>query len=565
MTTGDELGSDNRGDDLSLRRAQRAAYSDATRYLCVAGEIDGEFGSRVISELFPQPKRAVAPSFGVDLVPIVNHCVRGRRRRAIRDFMLLILVLAELVLFPIPTALAVLAVILLRQTNLRVRLGGRAIGQVLVGAVLLAGVWVLFGPSIPVSTAGLPDWTTEISGLVGQAGPFLASLLLLFFLAVVIRYGEWRYGQWLVNSHLRDINFNPDAGRVNLPGWMQRRVDAIARQQYAEATLFESGNDLPFVGAGSVGRWWSFALNLHPPTDEASAASREVEPFTPKDLHRYVKEHLLALRKPEQGLAYGLPGLVISEHMFAPGWYRLAGEPPHILFDEGRGTPAQVDQVVNGPATSLRHFQCLRAEWQGRELVAAAFLHLATEGRTLYVEFTPCLLSPIRALYKNVDNWTVPRRDESLAEIARSVRDVVPTLFGSPARLARTFVLPYLERLEYARIERRQRTRRHTVDYGARTSVRELGSIHEPKNYLQLFDPEKYVMSPRRYLQLLDTEKYTKTIEAQALDAIAEFLENRGADTSELRRRRTEILNTGVFIPVSTQGDIEAWGQRPSP
>src|SRR5205823_9210868 len=108
MTIEDDLGSDNGGEDLSLRRAQRAAYSDATRYLCAAGELDEQFGNQVIDELFPQPKRSVAPSFGIDLVPIVKHCLRGRRRRAIRDFLLLLLVLVELVLYPIPTLVIIL-------------------------------------------------------------------------------------------------------------------------------------------------------------------------------------------------------------------------------------------------------------------------------------------------------------------------------------------------------------------------------------------------------------------------------------------------------------------------
>src|SRR5207253_6199937 len=189
-------------------------------------------------------------------------------------------------------------------------------------------------------TPGLTDVTNEISGFVRQYGPFFGSLLVVLFLAVLIRYGEWHYGQWLVNRQLRDINYDPDAVRVPLSGWMQRRLDQVGRLQYGAATLFESGTDLPFIGAGSVGRWWSFALNLHPPIDETSAGPREVEPFTPMELHRYVKEHLLALRRPEQGLAYGLPGLEISEHIFAPGWYRLGGVPPHLLFDEGRAAPA---------------------------------------------------------------------------------------------------------------------------------------------------------------------------------------------------------------------------------
>ena len=88
----------------------------------------------------------------------------------------------------------------------------------------------------------------------------------------------------------------------------------------------------------------------------------------------------------------------------------------------------------------------------------------------------------------------------------------------------------------------------------------EFASIDEPKNYLQLFDPDKHVLSPRRYLQLLDAEKHTKSIEAMALDAIIDFLDDRGVDTSEVRTRRAAILDSGVFV-ATRQGDITAWGQ----
>ena len=126
--------------------------------------------------------------------------------------------------------------------------------------------------------------------------------------------------------------------------------------------------------------------------------------------------------------------------------------------------------------------------------------------------------------------------------------------------MARAYWVPYVERLGYQRQERLARTQRYVLDYGARVSIREVASITEPKNYLQLFDPDKHVLSPRRYLQLLDAEKHTKSIEAMALDAIIDFLDDRGVDTSEVRTRRAAILDSGVFV-ATRQGDITAWGQ----
>ena len=45
-----------------------------------------------------------------------------------------------------------------------------------------------------------------------------------------------------------------------------------------------------------------------------------------------------------------------------------------------------------------------------------------------------------------------------------------------------------------------------------------------------------------------------------ALDAIIDFLDDRGVDTSEVRTRRAAILDSGVFV-ATRQGDITAWGQ----
>src|SRR5262249_36906513 len=66
------------------------------------------------------------------------------------------------------------------------------------------------------------------------------------------------------------------------------------------------------------------------------------------------------------------------------------------------------------------------------------------------------------------------------------------------------------------------------IDYGARLSVREMGS--EPQGF-------------HNYFQDLDAEKHLKIVEHQALRAIREFLDQHAGDTSEFSRRQTRILN----------------------
>src|SRR5207237_7530549 len=140
-------------EDIALRRGHRVSYSDATRYLCAGAELDEDFALGVIRELFAQPKRAVAPSYGIDVVPIVKHALKGRRRRAIRDIALMVLLLPLLVFFPIPTLAGAALVVLLQVANLQSRLQGRVAGIVLALAGLAVAIWWLSGQTNPIGRA----------------------------------------------------------------------------------------------------------------------------------------------------------------------------------------------------------------------------------------------------------------------------------------------------------------------------------------------------------------------------------------------------------------------------
>jgi hypothetical protein len=62
--------------------------SNATRYLCVGAQVDSAFAARVIQEVLEQRYRAIAPSFGLNVVPVVVHALNGRSRRKRRDAIL---------------------------------------------------------------------------------------------------------------------------------------------------------------------------------------------------------------------------------------------------------------------------------------------------------------------------------------------------------------------------------------------------------------------------------------------------------------------------------------------
>jgi hypothetical protein len=66
------------------------------------------------------------------------------------------------------------------------------------------------------------------------------------------------------------------------------------------------------------------------------------------------------------------------------------------------------------------------------------------------------------------------------------------------------------------------------------------------------------------YFQKLDKEMYMKIAEGQIIDAVVRFLDSRGIDTSDLKERRTTILNNRVIVSgsMSVQADTVALGSR---
>ena len=65
---------------------------ETTRLLCASARLDTRFAREVLGSIAAQPYRAIAPSYGVDLVALARHAARSRRgyfRRNLTHTMLL--------------------------------------------------------------------------------------------------------------------------------------------------------------------------------------------------------------------------------------------------------------------------------------------------------------------------------------------------------------------------------------------------------------------------------------------------------------------------------------------
>lgn len=77
--------------------------SDTTRYLCAAAYLDRGFCNKVLDEIFEESHRFTAPSFGVDVVQVVKHCLAANRLNRTLDWVMIAAL--AIVFLPVPESL----------------------------------------------------------------------------------------------------------------------------------------------------------------------------------------------------------------------------------------------------------------------------------------------------------------------------------------------------------------------------------------------------------------------------------------------------------------------------
>jgi len=506
---------------------KRYLHAGAMRYLCVGAEVDWTFARRVIEELLVERHRAVAPSYGMDVRPVIRHCLRAQRRRSIRDLALALLVVGELIVAPLPAVAAIATVYWVRESR---RQPSRSNEQTFAWMVALAAVglatWLQFGHGVPSALPGLLGLT--------RIEPFLLSLPAVLLAAAALVYGEWHMSRRVVRRYLDSEAFDPAEPVLRLSGWVEDRLEEIELEQRSCITVCNMSEDSPFVGAGIAGRRLMVTVDVSRPDRTAAAERREPRPFVPMDVHRHLEVRLRGLRSESVSQALRLP-LEISDRVLIDGRV-LRGHRPTRKEVLSRARPDELADIANVPAGESRHHLCLRVEPVDGEQVITVFVHVSTQGQTLYIEFTPCVQLPINRTYRMVDARPFPTVRQRLQAIGASCTTCVPMLLGAPRRLLRW-------QLRLAAGWRGQHIRRQAdlqswMDYGARTSVRDLGSAASLDHF-----------------QELDVRKYVHVILQQALNAVADFLVGHEVDTSGLRTQEAMIYQLIISGDYNIVGD----------
>jgi hypothetical protein len=531
MTTDQHVTEDPlRPNELTTGRATSIQRDEATRYLCAAAHLDPRFADSVIREFLIEPLRAIPPSPAIDAATVLREAVAARRRRLLRDWSLL----AILILFAISAPVIAVAWF---GFGIAVSMIGRSRTTKLVAAVVLI-------VGIVAVTALAPQLFSDLATKAGrsnpfQLGPFSVALGLAALALIVLDQFALSY---LLTRSFRRGSFVATPTVDTWPGerWVrtvgqedhQRELARLARADQTGDLLVYRGYR-PFIGAGSQREPVTMPIPLDPKQPDGDgdedAPPSESPSFKLADLYDHVATELLELRDSASLAPSGrLAGLTESAQVIVPiGELLVSFDDPvsrHVLptLDQPPMQTIEPDmlaELIERPLEWMRYHRCFQLETWHRDVTVSAFLHFGVGERMLYLEWVPCVLYPIADAYRKVDNLPIeplgPLRD-GLVEWLRLPGTLLSRL-GDLFRLIRP--LPTRPGLVVP------------AKYGVANSLRELAAGRRVNNYFQDADIS-------RYLQLLT---------GRMVRAVGQFLENQGIEVTEFMAQAETAGDQYVF------------------
>ncbi|GAA1993921.1 hypothetical protein [Amycolatopsis minnesotensis] len=534
---------------------------DTTRYLCAASHLDRDYADEAIREFLVEPTRPIPPSPGFDSASVLMEAVAARTRRKLRDGALAVLMaiflycLWNTVVMWVWVGLALLLCLRRVWTN-----GGpprkvlHRVGALLLVVGLLYLVSAFFNRTILTSLFGSSSSRSRRSGYTAfdveslDLWFGLSALALALAVLVVDRVVVWhlltrRFGRMSRNQPRPD----PLLEERPLRSWSPPSfVREVARHQAhanlpAEydgvAQLVVHRGYLPFVGSGRVREPWSMVLPLEP-----GEKPGEVTELTTTSFYRRVREQMTVLQG-STGLAPGmrLRELKIIDAVFASSSELIdhLNEPAAVAYLSSLDSPPnpflppqEVEQLRTLPREWSRYYLCFQLETWDRDLVLTTYLHAAVDDSTLYLEWTPCVLTPVAPEYQSID------------KLSRSTARAWGQAFGRWLRLPVTV----FGRLRHAlRLIRPLPADPGMLDADRFGSLRTLREMAAAPDVLE-------------YFQLLDVVRYEKILHSRLIPAISQVLRESGYSAARFERRAAQVVNQ-VNIHGANYGAFTVGGQ----
>ncbi|WP_095936148.1 hypothetical protein [Streptomyces sp. Tue6028] len=530
---------------------RRYAHSEATRLLCAGAHLDSAFRARVIDELVGHEERPAAPSLGVDVVAVLAHALRARRREASTGVALLVIWASFLA---VETSVA--------------DPGGIAMLSGSVAVLYYASVCVLLWLARAASGWGTTMYAVSRDETARLHLPRRATAWGLTFVARFLELGYWTYAlaslpddpfallfpllmAFVVGLHrarvaeVMGVELARDAfarTSVPLPRGSERETRiarAVTWEQHAGVALYDAYR--PFVGAGKPYEPWSFAMEITPArkagdsldgllpdqrVDGSANGQRTAVRLTNRQILDLVVPKLEALRDSAARTSRDrLKDLEVEEFVYLPsgvGRYEGVYEPSSAR--------AHLDGAVDEGGEARRHFLRIRIGAWDEQVVVSVLVRVHTQGGMLVLEVVPHVLGPVDEEYRRVDAIAAARDGGTRREVVRTLLSAPAT--GVVAGLSGLFTLVQCLRVWLARPEQ-------APPDAPLVSVREMGSTDR----LSLF-------------QEMDVSRYIKTVQDRIASGVREALRRSGCETGLFEQNIVNVAAGGQFIGQMSGGNV---------
>jgi hypothetical protein len=522
-------------------RARPESYSEATRLLCAGTYLDAAFRRRVIEELVEQRQRTIAPSLGIDAVPVLAHALRCRRHE----------VQITLGLALVWTAFYLLE--LLRPGY--PQLPGSASLHFPVTAMIYAWACGSAWLSRIVNGRGesLHDVDTRPQERFGRWHRRFALLckwwiwqlmaiywILVFYMLTnhglytgllfpaLLTVPFWVHRTWADRVMRQELS--PERFRhlppLEPPPAYAELSSAIDREQYARLTVYDPGK--PFAGHGEPHDPWSFAMELK--RKQPAGETGPEQPLTSRRVIELVLPKLAALRQSTAATSRDrLRSLEIEHLVYLPTSPRRGD----AGYDEA-GIDRHVAEAVDEGAEARRYFLRIRVGAWDEQVVVSILVRVHTQGGMLVLEVAPHVLYPVRPEFHEVDQVAA-------RSTASGLRNVVRAVIGSPAATSAAAISLVST---IASLFRAWLAAPETLPGEAPvTSVRELGSADE----ISLF-------------QEMDVSRYVKTIQDRIASGVTDALEESGYETETFTQQIFNITEGAMYIGQMSGGAVAQGG-----
>ncbi|MCX5008070.1 hypothetical protein OHB05_36480 [Streptomyces sp. NBC_00638] len=374
-----------------LGRQQDRAHGRVPQAVPLLGQYAGDqLAYWAMRKVLFADKRPV-PSYGLELAPVLSHCVAARRQRRVRAALLASVVILTELRYPFGTsAIAAVAV-------LHMWLRGGRVSRILRWATTSIVSFVLLGLAVFAAYRLAGTYAPVLRQAMRQGER--AALLLVVAISALYALDRWvAWGYVLaVRPGRAEIGKRPHAAPL-----ATKRIKAIEVTETWQTIAYQRYWDQDrFVGAGLPRSKGASRIRLKPAGagDEDTGEEQEhhqlegLRDFEADELMDDVRDELERLRE-KLIETHSLPNCDVSEMLgVSESQWRMLPTNPAATWPEagemirdGRGAPSS--------AAARRYLAAQVVSWDG-QIVVTVFAHAALEGRTLHFVTRPHIITPL--------------------------------------------------------------------------------------------------------------------------------------------------------------------------